>query len=83
MKGLKALMETMSGKIDKLTEDKRALRSKTPTAAATTTSIDTTSDTSATETKWTGHKPRTNRRNLQSYLPHTNSHALYARRRGD
>ena len=40
MRGLKALMETMSEKIDRLTEQNRALRVRTP-VPATQSSIDT------------------------------------------
>jgi len=75
MGGLKALMEAMNGKIDRLTEENRALRVQTPFPAAASY-IDTTS---AAETETDGaSNPAPAGEAAEGYLTHPNSHAFCA-----
>jgi hypothetical protein len=81
MKDLKVLMTTMSERIDKLTEENRALRIPEANASASYTaaaasSIDTTS---AAKAEMDGaSNPAPAGEATEGYLPHTNSHALGA-----
>ena len=78
MKDLKVLMTTMSERIDKLTEDNRALREQTPVPATQPLPPPPSTPPPRPKRKWTGpqtpHKPAKQLRNTS----HTNSHALGA-----
>jgi len=77
MWGLNALMETMSEIIDKLTEDDRALQAQTPVPA--TQPLPPPPSTPPPRPK----RPASAGEAAEEYLPHTNSRALCACRRGD
>ena len=80
MRAFKALMEAMNGKIDRLTEENRALRVQTPFPAAASY-IDTTS---AAETETDGaSNPAPTDEGAEGYLPYTGYRATRDRPNGD
>jgi len=72
-------METMSEKIDRFTEENRALRVQTPVPATHPLPSPPIDTTSAVETETDGASdPAPAGEAAEEYLPHTNSHALCA-----